>query len=417
MLRAIEQALCKLARVLDGELDEDAVLFGAVADGVAVQRRLALVEVHDEVVQAAVEFIVDDDGMLVLGDALVDEVDLQPLIQKRQLFEPLGDGFEVEHDGIEHFGIRLEADEGARLVRLFLRVAQVLVGHAAHELPRLFVVVGAERHLIDRLAVYFDAQPLGKGVGDGCAHAVQAARKGIVVLVELAARVQLCKDDLHARNARLGVDVGGDAAAVVLYRGAAVLVQLYLDAVGKAVGRLVDGVVDDLPQDMMQALDARRTDVHAGAQAHRVQPFEDLYVLGIIVILLFRHKNLFLFKKCVPICDIVPYFALFFKEIGGGNTIFRSSAAWFSEAAPFRAKASSSPHARRTLLLARRFRSSAYTHPRVPITSHRLMRPSRIDPAPPLYAHLRRKKAPCLPRPSVSAAPFLRRLRKPREKS
>ena len=155
------------------------------------------------------------------------------------------------------------------------------------------------------------------------------------------------------------------------------LYRLHLDARREAARRLVDGVVHDLPQNVVQPLHARRTDVHAGAQAHRVQPFEDLYVLGIIVILLFRHKNLFLFKKCVPICDIVPYFALFFKEIGGGNTIFRSSAAWFSEAAPFRAEAASSPHARRTLLLAYRSRSSA------------LRAPSRIDPAPPLYAHHR----------------------------
>ena len=145
-------------------------------------------------------------------------------------------------------------------------------------LPALLlgVVEGVEFHAPDvPVAAHFDFQPLGKGVGDGRAHAVQAAREGIVVLVELAARVQLRKNDLYARNFGLGVDVGGDAAAVVAHGGAAVLVKDDVDAVRKAVGGLVDGVVDDLPQNVMEAFGARRADVHAGAQAHGLQPFED----------------------------------------------------------------------------------------------------------------------------------------------
>ena len=92
------------------------------------------------------------------------------------------------------------------------------------------------------------------------------------MFVELAARVQLGKDDLHARNARFGVDIGRNAAAVILYRGTAVLIEFDFDAARKAVGSLVDRVIHDLPKDMVQALDARRTDIHARPQAHGVQP-------------------------------------------------------------------------------------------------------------------------------------------------
>ena len=44
------------------------------------------------------------------------------------------------------------------------------------------------------------------------------------------------------------------------------------DTARKAVGSLVDRVIHDLPKDMVQALDARRTDIHTRPQAHGVQP-------------------------------------------------------------------------------------------------------------------------------------------------
>ena len=110
------------------------------------------------------------------------------------------------------------------------------------------------------------------------------------MFVEFAARVQLRKDDLHSRYARLRVDIRRDTAPVVLDGCAAVLVQFDLDARGIAVGSLVNGIVDDLPKDMMQPLDARRTDVHARPQADRVQPFE--YADIFRTVFLFGHRFL-----------------------------------------------------------------------------------------------------------------------------
>ena len=103
---------------------------------------------------------------------------------------------------------------------------------------------------------------------------MQSAREGVVARIEFAARVQFGEYELHARDARLFVYVGGHAPAVVLNGGRAVLPQFYAYFVGIAVCGFVYGVIDDFPEDMVQSPHAGGTDVHAGAHAHRLKPFE-----------------------------------------------------------------------------------------------------------------------------------------------
>ena len=55
----------------------------------------------------------------------------------------------------------------------------------------------------------------GQRVDDGCADTVQSPGDLVSAAAELAAGVQHGKDSLKRRLARLGVLVGGDAAAVV----------------------------------------------------------------------------------------------------------------------------------------------------------------------------------------------------------
>ena len=55
-----------------------------------------------------------------------------------------------------------------------------------------------------------------------------------------------------------------------------------VDAGAVAGHRLVDGVVDDLPDQVVQALQAGGADVHARALADRVEALEDLDVLGVV---------------------------------------------------------------------------------------------------------------------------------------
>jgi hypothetical protein len=69
-------------------------------------------------------------------------------------------------------------------------------------------------------------EPVRQRVHHRDAHAVQAAGDLVGVLVEFPARVQLGHDDLGRRHAFFGVDLGGNAAAVIGHAGGAVGVQV-----------------------------------------------------------------------------------------------------------------------------------------------------------------------------------------------
>ena len=113
------------------------------------------------------------------------------------------------------------------------------------------------------------------------AHAVQAARDLVAVLVELAAGVQLGQRDLGRTALGLVLVVhlhaGRDAAAVVGHGDRVVGVDGDDDVVAVAGQRLVDRVVDHLEHQVVQAgAVGGVADVHARALAHRLQAFEDL---------------------------------------------------------------------------------------------------------------------------------------------
>ena len=136
------------------------------------------------------------------------------------------------------------------------------------------------------VAVDLDEQPLGQRVDDADADAVQAAGHLVAVAAELAAGVQHGEHDLGRALAlvRAGrVRVDRDAAAVVVDAAAAVGEQRDADARAVAGHRLVDGVVDDLPDEVVEAGQTGRADVHARALAHRIEALEDLDVLGAVL--------------------------------------------------------------------------------------------------------------------------------------
>ena len=86
----------------------------------------------------------------------------------------------------------------------------------------------------------------------------------------------------------LGMRIDGDAPAVVAHGDEAVLVQFDLDPVGLARHRLVHGVVQKLGHQVMHGPLVGAADVHAGAPADRLQPLQDLDVLGRVVAVAFR---------------------------------------------------------------------------------------------------------------------------------
>jgi hypothetical protein len=138
-----------------------------------------------------------------------------------------------------------------------------------------------------------------QGVHHGDAHAVQATRHLVGVLVELTARVELGHDDLGGRDALAGMDVGGNAAAVIRDRHGAVGIEGHGHFRGVAGQRLVDGVVHHLVDHVMEARAVIGVaDIHARPLADGIEALEDLDGFGAIGIGIhvrcgFGHKGSF----------------------------------------------------------------------------------------------------------------------------
>ena len=173
--------------------------------------------------------------------------------------------------GAEDVGVGLEADAGAAAVVDLAEVFELALGMAA-----------LETHAVEFLAARdLDFEPRGEGVDDGDTDAVQAARGLVDLGVEFAAGMQRAHDDFERgllREFRMRID--GDAASVIGDGEEAVGGQLHLDEVGMTRQGLVHRVVDDFGEQMVQRLFVGSADIHAGAAAHRLEPFEHLDVGG-----------------------------------------------------------------------------------------------------------------------------------------
>ena len=210
--------------------------------------------------------------------ALIGQGDLDTGVQEALLTQTLFQCLKVVDGGIlEHLRVRLEGDAGAGDARL----------HGADALQGAVRVAAAEGLLIFvAVAADVDGQPLGAGVDDRCADAVQAAGHLVagVLAAELAAGVEDGIDDGDGRQTGISLDVHGDAAAIVRNLNDVALQDLDFDVVAVTGQSLVDGVVHDLVDQMMQAPLAGRADIHAGALAHSLQALQDLNLAGVILV-------------------------------------------------------------------------------------------------------------------------------------
>src|SRR3989441_538842 len=301
-----EHALLVAVVVLQRDLDLDVALLALEEHHLGVDGRLVLVQVLDELDDAALE-----EKRVAPAVVLVLDDDLQPAVQERQLAQPVRERIERELADLEDRRVRLESDDGAVLGRLLAR-RQGPGGH-----PALLVTLGP--HLA--AAADLDVEPLAEGVDDRDADAVQAARDLVGRVLELAAGVQHGQHDFRRRLARLLVGVDGDPAAVVADGDRIVGVQDDLDRVAEARERLVNGIVDDLVHQMMQAVGARVADVHGGALADRLEPFEDLDVARGV-------------RVCAHAADTSPdsttHRAAPFTASGSGDVRNTCSALWIS---------------------------------------------------------------------------------------
>ena len=120
-------------------------------------------------------------------------------------------------------------------------------------------------------------QAPGQGIDHGNADAVQAAAELVVLAVEFAAGVEPGQDKFDGGNALLGVNVGGNAPAVVAHRQGAVGVEPHVNFRAEAGQGLIDGVVDDL---LGQMVGAAGVGVHIRPDFHRVQAAQYHHLLG-----------------------------------------------------------------------------------------------------------------------------------------
>jgi hypothetical protein len=112
---------------------------------------------------------------------------------------------------------------------------------------------------------------------------VQTAGDLVTLAAELATGVQHREHDLRRRLVGvLGVGVDRNTAAVVDHPASAVGQEGHVDAVRVAGEGLVDGVVDDLVHQVVKARRTRRTDVHTGPFADRLEALQNRDVLGAV---------------------------------------------------------------------------------------------------------------------------------------
>ena len=190
-------------------------------------------------------------------------------------------------------GRRQESD--ARALLPFWRIAD-------HLQRRGRVAIGEAHIMFLAVPPDIEVQPFGQGVDHRYAHAMQAARHlvGIVVrrILELPARMQLGHDDLGRRHALFLVDAGRNAAAIILDADRPIGVERNDDPVAMAGQRLVDRIVADLEHHMVQAAAiVGVANIHAGPLAHGVQALQHLDAVGAIIILVAGNLGFFAHAK------------------------------------------------------------------------------------------------------------------------
>ena len=187
----------------------------------------------------------------------------QAMLQRSVIIVRHGEGFRACKEG--HFRA------GAAFI--FANDRKRRIGNAMRKADFVQLAVAADSEL----------KPDGERIDHRHAHAMQAARDLIGILVEFAARMQLGHDDFGGRNAFGRMDVGRNAASVIRHRHGAIGVQRHRHQIGMTGKRLVDGVVDDFIDHVVQAGTVIGiADIHAGPFAHGIKALEDLDRIGSI---------------------------------------------------------------------------------------------------------------------------------------
>ena len=284
-----ERVLVVAVLVLQGDIDVDVVLDRVERDRLGMGGLLVPVQPLDELGQPALGV----ERFALALFALVLDRDRDPLVEERELSQPVRQGGVVELENLEDLRVGLEADRRAGAARL------------AEHIELLHRLAADERHVVPvAVAVHDHLEPLGQGVHDRDADAVQAARHLVGVLVELAPGVEQRERHLDGRQLFGGMDVDRDSAAVIGDRDRVVGMDGDVDRVAEAGERLVDRVVHHLVDQMVQAGLAGGSDVHARTPADGLQTLENADGSGVVGLGRFGRAGFSLLLRHVPRCSL-----------------------------------------------------------------------------------------------------------------
>ena len=257
-----DQSLDIAVVILEGDFGDGVVLGAAEVNDLLMDGGLILVDVTDELPDAA---LVAHGFALLFAFPLILDADAQARVQESLLPHTGMENLIVIDRVVKHLRVGLEADGGAGFIRL------------AHHMDSLGDLAPGEGHLVDfSFLVDLNLQPFGQSIDHRGAHAVEAAGDLIAPAAELAAGVQNGENNFQSTLAGLLLNVYGDAAAVIGDGDDIPLLNANLNVVTEPGQGLIDGVIHNFINQVVQTRGGGGADVHARPLAHRLQALQDL---------------------------------------------------------------------------------------------------------------------------------------------
>ena len=124
--------------------------------------------------------------------------------------------------------------------------------------------------------------PLGERIHYRGTYAVETSGDFVTVLIKLATGMQRRHHRLEGRNFGLGVNAGGDTAAVIGYAHHLAWKEGDLDFVGLPCHCLVARVIKDFLNEMVQTLWPGGANVHTWTLPDRLEPLKDRDIGSIV---------------------------------------------------------------------------------------------------------------------------------------
>ena len=167
---------------------------------------------------------------------------------------------------------------------------RALVGRLAHHFQFCDFVSFFEALKINlTVPVYFHFEKFRERIHHGNAHAVQASRDFIALVVEFTAGMQLGHNHFKRGNMLGFVHIHRDTPTVVNDNDAVVRQNLDVNKVAVFRQRFVDTVVHHLVDEVMQPLKGRVADIHGRSFPDRREAFQNLYICCTVTRISIRH--------------------------------------------------------------------------------------------------------------------------------